>query len=61
MAARDSRDKKGVERFVPPEEQQEKGKHAVFEVNPNPKKFLNEESLFLACAWEVLALILKSS
>eukprot|EP00904_Undaria_pinnatifida_P006203 jgi/Undpi1/2712/HiC_scaffold_14.g06090.m1 len=31
MAARDSRDKKGVERFVPPEEQQEKGKHAVFE------------------------------
>lgn len=34
MAARDSRDKKGVERFVPPEEQQEKGKPAIFEVNP---------------------------
>lgn len=34
MAARDSRDKKGVERFVPPEEQQEKGKNAIFEVKP---------------------------
>ena len=38
MAARDSRDKKGVERFVPPEEQQEKGKHGIFEVNPEVLK-----------------------
>lgn len=38
MAARDSRDKKGVERFVPPEEQQEKGKQAISEVNPEVLK-----------------------